>query len=219
MKKLFDAINKGDFETVKTIIEKSPALVTCRAKEWRKRDENESPLRVAIKNCHYDIVCLLIKAGADVNDHTPRDNWYISHQAVYTCVSHCIPNYRSQAGTYEDSFRILKHLLEHEMDINLPDENGVNSFFVAINQSHSMMHSTSDMFESDLVDKLLWNPLFDVNTAYDGFKEIFSLLLKYGADTDIPQYWKEQSVSWRGFDAKIKWADNLLNLCNKEKDV
>ena len=105
------------------------------------------------------------------------------------------------------------------MDINLPYENGVNSFFVGVNQSHSMMHSTSDMFESDLVDKLLWNPQFDVKTAYDGFKEIFSLLLKYGVDTDIPQYWKEQSASWRGFDAKIKWADNLLNLCNKEKDV
>ena len=94
MKKLFDAINKGDFETVKTIIEKSPALVTCRAKEWRKRDENESPLRVAIKNCHYDIVCLLIKAGADVNDYTPRDNWYIRRYILAFLIAYRITGRR-----------------------------------------------------------------------------------------------------------------------------
>ena len=219
MKKLFDAINQGNFETVKTIINRNPALVNCREKGWRKRDEDESPLRVAIKNCHYDIVCLLIEAGADVNDYTARDHWYISHQAVYTSILHCIPKYKLQAGTYEDSVKILKYLLERQMNINLLDENGVNSLFVGISQSHSMMHSTSDMFESDLVDKLLWNPQFDVKIAYDRFKEIFSMLLKHGANTEIPKYWEEQSVSWEGFNAKIRWADNLLNLYNKEKDV
>ena len=212
MKKLFDAINKGDFETVKAVIGKIPDLVNCREKGWRKRDEDESPLRVAIKNCHYDIVCLLTEAGADVNDYTARDHWYISHQAVYTAISHCIPEYRLQTGTYGESVRILKYLLEHHMNINLPDENGVNCFFTGMNQSHSMMHSTSNMFEGVLVKKLLWNTQFDVNIAYNGFKEIFSMLLQYGADTEIPQYWKEQSAFWRGFTAKIQWADNLLKL-------
>ena len=29
MKKLFDAINKGDFDTVKQVIEKNPVLINC----------------------------------------------------------------------------------------------------------------------------------------------------------------------------------------------
>lgn len=218
MKKLFDAINKGDMETVKAVIEKNASLINCREKGWRKRDEGESPLRVAIKNCHYDIVRFLTEAGADVNDYTPRDSWYISHQAIYTVVSHCIPRYRLQCGTYEDSFKILKHLIEHQMDINLPDENGVNSFFWGINQSHCLIHSTANMLESDLTDELIWDSKFDIKIAYFRFKEIFLLLLEHGADTDIPQYWKDKAVSWDGFNVKIKWMNNLLTLCRK-KDV
>lgn len=219
MKKLFDAINKGDLEIVKKIIERNPVLVNCREKGWRKRDEGESPLRVAIKNCHYDIVCLLIKAGADVNDYTARDHWYISHQAVYTSVLHCIPRYRLQVGTYEDSFKILKYLIEHQMDINLPNENGVNCLFVGVKLSHWMMHSAPNIFESDLVDKLLWNPQFDVQIAYNGFKEIFSLLLMHGANSEIPKYWQEQASLSKTFSTSIKWADNILSLCNGRTDV
>ena len=217
MKKLFDAINKGDFDTVKQVIEKNPVLINSIEKGWRKRDEGLCPLLIAIKNCHYDIVCFLIDAGANVNDYTPKDDMYISHQAVYTAVTHCIPKYGLQCGTYEDSLKILKSLIEHRMDINLTDNNGVNSFFHGVNLSHSMIHSTSDMFESDLPDTLIWNPEFDVNIVYQRFKEVFTLLLEHSANTDIPDYWKEQSASWEGFNAKIKWAKNLLNLCNGEK--
>ena len=37
MKKLFDAINKGDFDTVKQVIEKNPVLINSIEKGWRKR--------------------------------------------------------------------------------------------------------------------------------------------------------------------------------------
>ena len=49
MKKLFDAINKGDFDTVKQVIEKNPVLINSIEKGWRKRDEGLCPLRIAIK--------------------------------------------------------------------------------------------------------------------------------------------------------------------------
>ena len=51
MKKLFDAINKGDFDTVKQVIEKNPVLINSIEKGWRKRDEGLCPLRIANK-CH-----------------------------------------------------------------------------------------------------------------------------------------------------------------------
>ena len=83
MKKLFDAINKGDFDTVKQVIEKNPVLINSIEKGWRKRDEGLCPLRIAIKNCHYDIVCFLIDAGANVNDYTPKDD--MSPSCLYRC--------------------------------------------------------------------------------------------------------------------------------------
>lgn len=215
MKKLFDAINKGDIDTVRVIIDQNKTLLCSREKGWRKRDEGETPLRIAIKNCRYDIVRFLINAGADVNDYTPRDGLYISHQAVYTAVLHSIPGYQSQIGTYQDSFDILKYLVRHQMDINLQDNNGVNCFYHGINLSHSMMHSTSNMFDSELVDTLAWNPKFDVTIAYENFKGIFTLLLEGGVNTAVPDYWREQSAYWEGFNAKIKWTENILNLCKK----
>ena len=102
------------------------------------------PFTHSNQELHYDIVCFLIDAGANVNDYTPKDDMYISHQAVYTAVTHCIPKYGLQCGTYEDSLKILKYLIEHRMDINLTDNKGVNSFFHGVNLSHSMIHSTSE---------------------------------------------------------------------------
>ena len=51
MKKLFDAINKGDFDTVKQVIEKNPVLINCIEKGWRKRDEGLCPC-LLYTSCH-----------------------------------------------------------------------------------------------------------------------------------------------------------------------
>jgi len=45
MKKNFQAINKRDFLTVKSIIDKSPDLVNCISIGAIKADERQSPLR------------------------------------------------------------------------------------------------------------------------------------------------------------------------------
>lgn len=224
MKKLFDAVNKGDIDTVKKVIEKYPDTINSIEKGWRKRDEGLRPLRVAIKNCHYDIVRFLIEAGADVNDYTPKDGWYISNQAVYTAIVHCIPRYKLYVGTYEDSFEILKLLIDNQMDINIHEKGKGNCFFTGIWSSHEIMHSCVNLYESDLPDKLVWDPEFDVRIVYDRFKEIFSLLLNHGVNTDIPEKWKNVNsgskeldkiqMEWNGI--LIKWMNNILKLCKED---
>ena len=58
------------------------------------------------------------------------------------------------------------------------------------------------MFESDLPDTLIWNPEFDVNIAYQRFKEVFTLLLEHGANTDIPIIGKSSLHLGRGLMQK-----------------
>lgn len=67
MKKLFNAIKKHDFDTVKDILEHKPDLISCVAKQPPKSDDGKSLLQVAIKDGTIEIANYLLDKGADVN--------------------------------------------------------------------------------------------------------------------------------------------------------
>ena len=60
MKKLFTAIRKCDLETVKSLLDKSPELISCISVGAPKKDEGQSPLQVALKASSVEIVDLLL---------------------------------------------------------------------------------------------------------------------------------------------------------------
>ena len=48
MRKLFQTINKGEFETVKQIILRQPEVVNNKSVGLLKRDEGQTPLRLSL---------------------------------------------------------------------------------------------------------------------------------------------------------------------------
>ena len=55
MKKLFQAIRRGDAAAVRELLEKKPELIACTAKQPPKKDDGQSPLQVALKTNHLEI--------------------------------------------------------------------------------------------------------------------------------------------------------------------
>ena len=55
MKKFFKAIRDKDFELVSQLINSSPELVNCTAKQPPKKDDGQSPLQIALKTGAFDI--------------------------------------------------------------------------------------------------------------------------------------------------------------------
>ena len=74
MKKLFNAIKKHDFDTVKDILERKPDLISCIAKQPPKSDDGKSLLQVAIKDGTIEIANYLLDKGADVNFIEPESS-------------------------------------------------------------------------------------------------------------------------------------------------
>ena len=58
---ILEAVKVGDLKRVHELIEEDPDVVHARTEYW------STPLHVAIKEGHYDVVELLIEKGADVN--------------------------------------------------------------------------------------------------------------------------------------------------------
>ena len=91
MRKLFNAIRKDDFETVKQLLEKKPELIACTAKQPPKKDDGQSPLQAALKTGRFNIVEYLLDLGADINfmeDDTCCNEWRapVIHDAINAAV-------------------------------------------------------------------------------------------------------------------------------------
>jgi len=66
MKKLFQAIRKGNLDEVRRLLEQKPPLVNCTAKQPPKKDDGQSPLQVAVKTHQFAIANeLLDRAKSD----------------------------------------------------------------------------------------------------------------------------------------------------------
>ena len=87
MKKLFTAIQKNDIVTVKTLLNKSPELISCTLKGTPKKYDGQSPLQVALKDSNTEMIELLLEYHPDVNfigDESCANTWRapVIHDAI-----------------------------------------------------------------------------------------------------------------------------------------
>ena len=168
MKKLFAAIRASDFETVRQIIEKNPALVNCTAKQPPKKDDGQSPLQVALKTGNIVIADYLLDKGADVNhieDESCCNSWRapVIHDAINCAVMCCRWNTNdsymgfrifSTKERASEALRILKKILNLGADPNAPDSygnSGLNRFALQAKQILPSFNYVEHREESDRI--------------------------------------------------------------------
>lgn len=136
MKKLFQAIRQGDFDTVKQLLEKKPELISCTAKQPPKKDDGQSPLQVAIKAGRFDIADYLLELGADVNfieSESCCNEWRapVIHDAINAAVMcsrwNVVYDELKTANSRERAdaaYRILEKIVGLGADVNAMDSYG-----------------------------------------------------------------------------------------------
>ena len=195
MKKLFSAINNGNFEVVQEIIKKKPELVNCIAKAPPKRDEGQSPLKVAIKNGYYEIVDFLIEQDADVNfiPQTTCDGHLIPiiSQAVYSALRKARnPTYtgcKDKNGmseylifgdkeVFQNALSILKRVISAGADLTATDNYGNSCLEEAVREALRFGSRFCFPERTYLPVVVEWE---------EDIKEVFNLLITNGVSTEI----------------------------------
>ena len=194
MKKLFQAIRKGDLDEVRRLLEQKPSLVNCTAKQPPKKDDGQSPLQVAIKTHQFAIANELLDRGADVNfmeDPTICcDDWCmpVLHIAAMVAVNCCRHNSQfdtgeqvyftehSTAEAADESYALLQRLLAMGADVNACESRGTTL-------AERVCRSAAD-----LLPQYHWNDDTVALTAVvtpewrADLGRIFTLLRRYGTD-------------------------------------
>lgn len=141
MRKLFQTINKGEFETVKQIILRQPEVVNNKSVGLLKRDEGQTPLRIAVKNSFPKMTMLFVENDADLNAYTSEDDMYIIHQAIYTVIQYACSGkihlrdrefkekgivsdytqnlYDEDKQLFDISYSILEYLIKQGIDLSV----------------------------------------------------------------------------------------------------
>lgn len=193
MKKLFTAIRQNDLATVRQLLLKNPDLIACTAKQPPKKDDGQSPLQVALKTGHFDIVDYLLDCGADVNfieDNTCCNHWRapVIHDAINAAVMSSRWNVNSEiygglkvANTKEKADRaygVLKRMVEKKSDTNALDSFGNSCLCRACLQARQILPSYNHAEHKLNNDRVLTEELvFDLS-------RIFRMLLDHGANND-----------------------------------
>ncbi len=191
MKKLFQAIRKHDFETVKELIESKQELVNCVAKQPPKSDDGQSPLQVALKTGGLTISEYLLDHGADVNFMESKDccnAWRapVIHDAINAAVMCSRYNTRDyDSGKYivendkklaERALRILERMIAMGSDVNAADSYGNTCLWRFCLQSSQILPGYDYQKKIELADRKLTKELSD------DLSEIVSVLRKAGMD-------------------------------------
>lgn len=222
MRKLFQAINKAEFETVKQIVIQKPEVVNDKSIGLLKRDEGQTPLRIAIKNSFPKMTMLFVENGADINAYTPEDDMYIIHQAIYTVMRYACSGkiylrnkefkekgivsdytqklYDEDKRLFDISYSILEYLIKQGIDINLENKQG-NCF------SYGVICSSPSFFPRIGVNDV---PLEICNRV----KNVFSLLLSVQVNTVLSNYVR-QTYTLEIQEELEKWRMKVLSLCGK----
>ena len=222
MRQLFQTINKGEFEAVKQIIIQKPETVNSKSAGLLKRDEGQTPLRIAVKNSFPQMAMLFVENDADLNAYTPEDDMYIIHQAMYTVMQYACSGkiylrdkelkekgsvseytqklYDEDNRLFDISYSILEYLIKQGIDLSVKNQMG-NCF------SYGIILSSFSFYPRASVD--------DVSPEiYSRVKKVFSLLLSAKVDTVLSEYVQETYVQEMQ-DALEEWRTKILSLCEK----
>ena len=190
MKKLFTAIRKGDFVTVRTVLEKKPELLCCVATPPPKKDAGQSLLQVALKCGQIEIAEYLIEKGADVNFIEADDcgnEWRMP--VIQDAINAAIMNSRwntnnelmgfkvfSTEQKADRAYAVLERMLEKGADLNKSDSYGNTGIWRACIQAQQILPSM-DRTTGGLGKYRIYTKELEADLS-----RIFRLLIRYGAD-------------------------------------
>lgn len=189
MKKLFVAIRQGNMDTVKTLLQKKPELISCTAKQPPKKDHGQSPLQVAIKSGNFEIAEYLLDCNADVN-FMEKESFYewrmpVLQDAIIAAVISSRWNINdAMVGVQEfnskekanASFRVLKRMIDMGADISCLDSYGNSCLVRAILDARQILPSY--YYNDDRVG----NDRIITDNLKKDLMRIFDLLIQKGAD-------------------------------------
>lgn len=192
MKKLFTAVRKNDFETLKTVLEKKPALLHCVATPPPKKDAGQSLLQVALKCGRFEIAEYLIDMGSDVNFMEADDcgnDWRAPviqdaiNAAIMTSrwnVNNELMGFKvfSTAQEADRAYAVLERMLEEGADLNKSDSFGNSGLCRAILQANQILPSVNMQTGELMKDRIFTEEL------ESDLSRIFRLLIRYGADLE-----------------------------------
>ena len=223
MRKLFQTINKGEFETVKQIILRQPEVVNNKSVGLLKRDEGQTPLRIAVKNSFPKMTMLFVENDADLNAYTSEDDMYIIHQAIYTVIQYACSGkihlrdrefkekgivsdytqnlYDEDKQLFDISYYILEYLIKQGIDLSVKTKMG-NCF------SYGIILSSASFFPRTSIDDVPQEICRRV-------EKVFSLLLSTKVDTVLSDYVRK-NYTLEKQDALEKWRKKVLSLCEKQ---
>ena len=203
---LLRASEKGDYETLETVIDKG-ADVNYQDINFHGLDGpwyGYKAIECAAKNGYDECLQLLIKAGANVNDSTALEctalyghdgcmdilikagaDVNIKDEMGYTALMHA-----GQEG-YEKCVRVL---IEAGADVNLSDETGYTALIVAANSGHDgivklLIDAGADVnhFAKGSQSSVDWSSCESTTPLISaaGSKECLQLLIEAGADANF----------------------------------
>lgn len=182
VKKLFVAITKNDFETVKLLLDKKPELINCICNGVKKYD-GQSPLQVALKASNTQIIELLLAFGPDVNfieSQSCSNPWRapVIHDSINRAIMCSRWNINRPDGievfndknTADDAFSLLEKLIEMGANVNSKDSYGNACIDRACMQARQILPRNE-------CDTRILTP-----ELKEDISRIFEILISHGAD-------------------------------------
>ena len=190
MKKLFQALKKNDFETVKYLLTQKPELINCTARKPPKSEDGQSLLQIALKYNRFDIADYLLDLGADVNfieADTCANDWRtpVLHDAINMAVM--MSRWNTNTGKFvvystkesaDRSYHILERILTMGADVNALDSYGNSGLWRFCLQTRQILPAF------DTATKTLRSDRIYTDELKSDLSRIVSLLKKHGMDMD-----------------------------------
>ncbi len=197
-KRLFDAVNRGDKEAAKDLLELGPDEININV----KNRYDQTPLHIAAEKGCTETVELLLKEGADINAEN-SDGQTPLHEAVW--------------NGYTETVKLL---LDKKANVNTKDNYGKTALDYASERSHN----DSERSHNDIVGILIQrirqqkNSQNLLDALKRGDKEAVEILLELGPnEIDIND--EECGVTPLHLASSIGYIDIIRMLLEKGADI